>query len=398
VPTYRRDFYERLGAITERQYVVLHGAPEPGSGVAAAQGPFGFQHIEVRNRFWRVLGRTLVYQPVLLEVARGEFDALVVGHEVKYLANMLLVIAFRALGRPVLLWGFGRNLDIKTRSRFGRGLSHIVRYAQGRMLRLATDFLAYTQSGADHVRRAGIAEDRVVVLNNTIDISGEVAAHARAQALDRAALRTEMGLPAEGTVFLFIGRLNGPKRVDALIAAAGRLRAGAAKPIDVLIVGEGPEEAALRAQAAGAPWCHFLGAVHQREALSRIFRVADALVIPGYVGLAVNHAFAHGLPVITCHSAVHSPEVEYIEDGRNGLVLPSLESLETGLRQLTQSRDLCRRLAAGALASRDKLELGRMVEAFDLGVRRAIARRPSARRRWWRWGGRRAAEKIAKGG
>src|SRR5262249_20245830 len=142
-------------------------------------------------------------------------------HEVKYLANMLLVITFRAMGKPVLLWGFGRNLDILPRSRLGRGLGHVIRYAQGRMLRLATDFMAYTQSGADHVLRAGIAEDRVTVLNNTIDISGEVSAHARAQSLDRAALRAEMGLLAEGAVFLFVGRLNGPKRVDALIKAVG---------------------------------------------------------------------------------------------------------------------------------------------------------------------------------
>ena len=60
-------------------------------------------------------------------------------------------------------------------------------------------------------------------------------------------------------------------------------------------------------------------------ALSRIFRASDAVVIPGYVGLAVNHAFAHGLPVITCQSEIHSPEIEYIENDVNGLILHSLD-------------------------------------------------------------------------
>ena len=46
------------------------------------------------NRFWRIIGRTLVYQPVLRQVARGDFDALVIGHEVKYIASYLLLFYF----------------------------------------------------------------------------------------------------------------------------------------------------------------------------------------------------------------------------------------------------------------------------------------------------------------
>ena len=123
VPIYRRAFYERLATIGQRDYVVFHGEPEPGTDVVAATPPFTFEHIEVRNRFWRVAGRTLVYQPVFAKIARGGFDALVIGHEVKYLANLALALLFRALGKPVLLWGFGRNVDTlkEFRSPMGRG-------------------------------------------------------------------------------------------------------------------------------------------------------------------------------------------------------------------------------------------------------------------------------------
>jgi len=100
VPTYRRAFYERLGAIAERDYIVFHGEVEPGSGVVAAAPPFGFENVEVRNRFLTVVGRTLVYQPVFSRIAHGDFDALVIGHEVKYLANMALAPLFRARPTP----------------------------------------------------------------------------------------------------------------------------------------------------------------------------------------------------------------------------------------------------------------------------------------------------------
>src|SRR5262249_26973369 len=93
--------------------------------------------------------------------------------------------------------------------------------------------------------------------------------------------------------------------------------------------------------------------------------------------LAVNHAFAHGLPVITCHSDIHSPEIEYVEDGSNGLILPSLGDLSQGLLRFASSNDLRARLTAGALQSREKLDLQHMVDAFDAAVSRAIRRSTS---------------------
>jgi glycosyltransferase involved in cell wall biosynthesis len=378
VPSYRRAFYERLGQNRSRDYVVFHGQAEPGSGIAAAAPPFGFRHVEVRNRFWRLLGRSLVYQPVFLKIAGGRFDALVVGHEVKYLANIALILLFRLRGKPVLLWGFGQNLDVakERRSPVGRWVGGLVRAAQIRMLRLATDFLAYTSRGAAHAVRSGMERDRVTVLNNTIDTSAEVAAHARAQSLDRAQLRREFGLSPDAVVFLFVGRLNESKRVDALIEAVRELRRRQPEgvAVEVLIVGSGPAESGLRDLARGEPWCRFLGQVQESDALGRIFRASDAVVIPGYVGLAVNHAFAHGLPVITCHSELHSPEIEYVEPGVNGLILRSLEELAAGLLVFASSVELRRSLSAGALLSREKLDLRHMVEAFDQGVSRALHR------------------------
>jgi glycosyltransferase involved in cell wall biosynthesis len=89
--------------------------------------------------------------------------------------------------------------------------------------------------------------------------------------------------------------------VDTLIEAVGRLRRERDARMEVIVVGSVLEELQLKALAKGRSWCLFTGPFHDRERLSRIFRASDAVVIPGYVGLAVNHAFAHGLPVITCH-------------------------------------------------------------------------------------------------
>jgi len=382
VPNYREAFFARLGAIPDRDYVVFHGDPEPGSGVVAAKPPFAFHDRFVRNRFLRIAGRRLVYQPVFLRVALGGYDALVIGHEIKYFVNLALLFWFRLLGKPVLFWGFGTGQDFwdESRGTLGKSFTRCVNAAKNLLVRMASGYLAYTESGVATVERAGMPRDRIAVLNNTIDLTDEIAGHARAQALDRGALRRALGVTPDAVVFVFVGRLLAGKRVEELIRAIGPLRR---KGMDVqaLIVGDGPERTALEAEAAGD--ARFLGAIHDVASISRIFRAADALVIPGYVGLAVNRAFAHGLPVITMRSDWHSPEIDYVEDGVNGLILASGDGFVAGLARFAADPALRQRLAQGAVATRERLDLGRMVDAFDGAVARALAPsdRPSFRAR-----------------
>ena len=375
VPNYREAFFRRLGAIAQRDYVVFHGDPEPDSGVVAAQPPFAFHHVAVRNRFLRVLGRKLVYQPVFARIAFGRYDALVVGHEIKYFVNLALLLWFRVLGKPVLFWGFGTGQDFwdEKRGKLGKAATRVINAGKNALVRAASGYLAYTESGVASVMRAGMPRDRIAVLNNTIELEGEIAAHARAQSLDRAALRRELGVAENAVVFLFVGRLLAGKRVEELIHAVRALRDDGIAA-EALIVGDGPERKSLESAAAGLTVCHFLGAVHDVEGISRIYRASDALVIPGYVGLAVNRGFAHGMPVITVRSDLHSPEIDYVEDGGNGLILAPGDGFREGLRAFASDPELRRRLSGGALATRDRLDLGRMVDAFDGAVAAALRR------------------------
>jgi glycosyltransferase involved in cell wall biosynthesis len=374
VPNYREAFYKQLGAIPDRRYVVFYGDAEPGSGVVAAKPPYVFESEFVRNRFLRLFGRRLVYQPVFRRVAFGGYDALVLGHELKYPANLALLLWFRAIGKPVLFWGFGTGQDFwdEERGPLGRAFTGLVNGAKNMLVRLASGYLAYTESGVATVQRAGMARERIAVLNNTIDLGEEIAGHARARSLDRAALRQGFGIAPDAVVFVFVGRLLAGKKVETLIEAAGALRSSGAN-VEVLIVGDGPARKPLETLAGGASWCHFLGPVHDVDGIARIFRASDALVIPGYVGLAVNRGFAHGMPAITIRSRLHSPEIDYVEDGRNGLILEPGDFV-AGLRRFAADAALRERLGQGALAMRDKLDLGHMVAAFDAGIAAALAR------------------------
>jgi glycosyltransferase involved in cell wall biosynthesis len=67
----------------------------------------------------------------------------------------------------------------------------------------------------------------------------------------------------------------------------------------------------------------YLGEVHDPEnrQISRIFKAADVCSIPGHVGLGVNQAFFWGLPMVT-EQGNQPPEIEYVQDGVNGYIVP----------------------------------------------------------------------------
>lgn len=114
-----------------------------------------------------------------------------------------------------------------------------------------------------------------------------------------AAARTRLGLPLEGRVLLFVGRLVRTKGVHELVAVLPSLPAD----VTLLFVGGGPERAPLQAaaEAAGvAARVRFAGEV-AHAALPDWYRAADRFVFPSYSEGHPNvvcEALASGLPVV----------------------------------------------------------------------------------------------------
>ena len=171
---------------------------------------------------------------------------------------------------------------------------------------LADGYLAYTTSGAEQLAEAG-CPGKITVVGNTLDMSRQVHLHGELQGADERELREDLRLASDSAVLVFLGRVYREKRLDELLEAVRMIesRGLTRKPVEVVVIGDGPELEGIRARAAGRERVHFLGELYDQEAVARHLRVASAVVIPGKVGLAVNHAFAHGVPVITRESRLH---------------------------------------------------------------------------------------------
>jgi glycosyltransferase involved in cell wall biosynthesis len=376
IPIYRVGFYARLAACGPREYVIFHGDAPPNSGHIAVSGDLPFPNVRVANHDLRLVGRTLVYQPLVREILTGGYDAVVMAAQLRFASNHLLHALMKARRRPVVFWGHGRT----DQQEDADGPTSTVLRAAARIralhARLADVYFAYTPGGVERLVGLGVHAEDLIVVPNTIDTDEQAQLRQGLEGVDEAALRRELGLRPDSRVLVYLGRVYREKRLDQLLEALRRLRERGLVDgqVELVVIGDGPELPEIRALAADLPGVHLVGAVADQELIARYLRVGLALVIPGGVGLAVNHAFALGRPVITRVNRLHGGEVEYIEDGINGLVVGGdLDAFVEALAGFLGSEEMQRRLADGALRTSERLTLDAMVRAFDDGVARVLA-------------------------
>ena len=376
IPQYRLRLYELLGEVDDIEYVVFHGPPPGQNAALPVSGPFRFANRKVANHELRLGSKTLVWQGLFRQLTFGEFDALVMGAFLRFASGLALFPALKATGRPVLLWGQGGEKE-EDASPLMRPLLRAGAFAKAQIARIADGYLVYTDTGAELLTAGGVPANRVFVVRNTIDMEEQIALHSEFAASDREALRADLGLRPDSAVLIYVGRLYSEKRVERLLAAARTLNASGevAAPIEVVVIGDGPQRNEIERLAAGDPRIHIKGTIADQREVARYMAVTAAVVIPGKVGLAVNHAFGHGVPVITTANRMHAPEFEYLSDEVNGLIADRMDELPAVLRRFLSSPELQRKLAAGALAARDSLSVEEMARAFDGGVREVLARR-----------------------
>ncbi|MEU6732526.1 glycosyltransferase [Streptomyces physcomitrii] len=229
-------------------------------------------------------------------IERGGYDLV---HTHLYRACLYGRIAARLAGVRAIV---ATEHSLGERQLEGRPLTGAVRglYLAGERLGRAT--VAVSATVAERLRRWGVPEGRIHLVPNGIDAGAfrfDVAARRRTRAL--------LGLPEDAYVIGGVGRLAAGKQFGVLIEALAQLPADCR----LLLVGGGPEEAALRQAArqrglAGrvvlAGESPLLPAPRdaQRPPLGALLSAMDVLASPSpeeAFGLAAVEGLAAGLPV-----------------------------------------------------------------------------------------------------
>jgi 1,2-diacylglycerol 3-alpha-glucosyltransferase len=209
---------------------------------------------------------------------------------------------------------------------------------------------------ADYARALGVPPDRVVNGYDVVDQPTVARAAAMARQ-DANARRSQLQLPER--YFVYVGRFAPEKNVSGLLQAYGAYRRAAQHdPWDLVLVGAGPLEEALKEHAAdlqlpGVQWA----GVRTWPDLASYYALASCFVLASRSepwGLVVNEAATCGLPLLV--SDICGCQPEFVHNGVNGFTFSH--------RDIGQLAALMTRISDGGL---DLAAMGAASESIAAG-------------------------------
>lgn len=172
--------------------------------------------------------------------------------------------------------------------------------------------------------------------------------------------------PNDDLSILFIGRLIPSKRLDFLLDYYSALKGRFSienRSLRLEIIGDGPHRGLIQSYATRDPDIIWHGTLTEENRIAPIMARSTVVFIPGASGLSINHAFAYGRPYITLQSKFHGPEISYLEDGANGLLLTgSFETNVEVLYNLLTDRDMINAFCDNAKEKGRQLSINNWVE------------------------------------
>ena len=288
LPSYRVPFFDLLAQSCESMSLFA-GQARPVEMIASGK-PQIAKYVEAKNIHLFSGTFYFCYQQNFINwLEETNPDALILEANPRYLATPSAVNWMHKRGRKVLGWGLGAP---KRGGTWGRFISQF------------DAMLAYSQRGADEYAALGFPREKIFVAHNSVSASPTSSMPQRPSTFD---LRPSI---------LFVGRLQSRKRVDSLLRACAEMESNPR----LIIVGDGPERAALESLAKEVySSAEFIGAKHGVE-LKPYFEQADLFILPGTGGLAVQEAMSYGLPVIVAKG--DGTQDDLVRDGNGWQIQP----------------------------------------------------------------------------
>ena len=207
---------------------------------------------------------------------------------------------------PIVNWNKGANLDDPN----SKLKHHLFNYIHNK----CDGIILYSKHEMKFIKEKN--RHKVTVANNTINFEDFPEIQQ-----SKEQIKKEFGIPFKKVV-LSVGRMGvggGRKKIHHLIEIFNDIKT---REIGLVIVGAGVEDHLLKKMNRDNTM--YLGEIYDPKniQISKIFKMADLVSIPGHVGLGLVHAFYWGLPVVT-EGGLQPPEIHYLINGRNGFIVPN---------------------------------------------------------------------------
>lgn len=331
---------------------VLHGIGNEAEGHRMPdKKEFYFDRVEVNCSKKNFSHSGAAFRKILREIRNGDFGVVLMPMEKKHLLTILYLYVLKHIYK-FRLASYNHHYQDK---RHRGGILHplcsktVVRL----VTRLYDKIVYYTERGMDiSIQEGMVHKSKAFYANNTIDIE-QIFSLAGQQ-------KNQLG-----NNILFIGRIVPSKRLDLLIEYFKEIQK-VIEDCKLLIIGDGPESAKYQEMSKHIANVHWLGAIVDEAEICRYAQMSKIVFVPGHSGLSINHSFAYGKPYVTLERETHPPEIDYIINGKNGLILPmddKEENVKKILRLLTDNT-CYDEMSAAALETAQQLTLENWIKSM----------------------------------
>jgi glycosyltransferase involved in cell wall biosynthesis len=232
---------------------------------------------------------------------------------------------------PALIGPLGGNLMME------KAVRRYLAWFYGRVDRV----FAFSAGSRDTLVAMGVPAEKLSVMPVAVDPEDFSPSHRSPAVFE--VLDLDVG---DRPVILSVGRLSEEKNIPTIVEAVERLQHRSPPPV-LLVVGEGPERAALEARFAAKAFVRFTG-LQSGDTLKKLYASARAFAFASRVdtlGLVNMEAMASGLPVLVPADACIA---EFVTDGQSARLYPfGASGLAEAIAQVLDDASHAARLAEG---------------------------------------------------
>jgi glycosyltransferase involved in cell wall biosynthesis len=359
---YRIEFFEGLRAALQREGVALtliYGKMTNEDGLKKDEVDLPWSKF-VANQTIKLGPLQLLWQPCLNEL-RGQ-DLIIVESANKLLLNYWLMFSRHFSRFKLAFWGHGRNLQDNPHSLANRFKTYFVKRCDW--------WFAYTAGVKQYLIDIAYPSGQITAVQNAIDTRALREAYAQLSAAETEALRAELGINSE-QVGIYCGGMYPEKRIDFLLECSQRIKAQV-PDFHLIFIGSGVDAPLVAAAAAQYDWIHYLGPKFGRDRV-KYFKISALFLMPGLVGLGILDAFALETPIVTTTYPFHSPEIEYLENDQNGLMVDNtVEAYADAVSGLLRS-GAYRNMLEHCRQSSTRYSIEQMIDNYKNGILQALS-------------------------
>lgn len=357
LPQYRYEFFQILKKELEKcdiQFDLIYGKQKNTDSLKNDEVEIDWATY-IPNKVINLGKNQLIWQPCLKYV-RGA-DLVIVEQANRLLVNYYFSFFRRFRNYKFAYWGHGRNLQDHPDSMRNKFKYH--------MLKKCDWWFAYTETVRKMLNSYGFPQEKITVVQNAIDTRTLKNFYNETKPEEIAKLRELLGITGNN-IGIYCGGMYKDKRLEFILDVCHEIKK-AVTDFHMIFVGNGIDATIIQQASLKYDYIHYVGSKFGKERV-KYFKLASIQLMPGAVGLGILDSFALQTPMITTNLPFHGPEIEYLENGVNGIITEN--NFEDYTQQVIElfKTEKYKELTESCVKHADVYTVEKMVENFKNGI------------------------------